>query len=163
MPCAGPVVGCPPREAALPPCGTLILMHITISALPLARLDRTEFSFQSCRLPDYFIGFNFSLQPCHLPEYQARQHTPGSTALGKHATESLLSLPQLGAVQGRQPVQVHSLQAQQRQALDPNNKRHNLAAGLPSSSHDGILDHARCYSRSFIPVLPQRACHARQV
>ena len=42
-------------------------MHITISALPLARLDRIEFSFQSWHLPDYFIGF--SLQPCHLPEY----------------------------------------------------------------------------------------------
>ena len=46
-------------------------MHITISALPLARLDGVEFCFQSCRLPDYFIGFTFSLQPCRLPEYQS--------------------------------------------------------------------------------------------
>ena len=45
------------------------LMHITISALPLARLDCIEFNFQSC-LPDYFTGFTFSLQPCQLPEYQ---------------------------------------------------------------------------------------------
>ena len=37
---------------------------------------------------------------------QTRQHTPGTTALGKHATGSLLSLPQHGAVQGKQPVQV---------------------------------------------------------
>ena len=49
------------------PLGDTTLMHITISALPLARLDRIEFSFQSWHLPDYFIGF--SLQPCHLPEY----------------------------------------------------------------------------------------------
>ena len=43
------------------------------------------------------------------------------------------------------------------------NQRHNLTAGLPSSNHDGILLHARCYSRYFISVLPRRACHARQV
>ena len=35
-----------------------------------------------------------------------RQHTPVPTALGKHATGSLLSLPQHGAVHGSQPVQV---------------------------------------------------------
>ena len=56
-----------------------------------------------------------------------------------------------------------SLQAQQRQDPDPNNKRHHLIAGLPSSNHEGILVHARCYSRSFISVLPQRALHARPV
>ena len=44
------------------------LMHITISALPLARLDCVELSFQSCHLPDYFTGF--SLKPCHSLEYQ---------------------------------------------------------------------------------------------
>ena len=55
---------------------------------------------------------------------------------------------------------LHSLQAQQRQALDPNNKMYHLAAGLPSSDHEGILVCARCYSRSFISVLPQRACRA---
>ena len=43
------------------------------------------------------------------------------------------------------------------------NQRHNLTAGLPSSNHDGILLHARCYSRYFISVLPRRACHAGQV
>ena len=58
---------------------------------------------------------------------------------------------------------LHSLQAQQRQAIDPNNKRYHLTAGLPSSDHEGVLVRARCYSRSFISVLPQRACHARQV
>ena len=44
----------------------------------------------------------------------------------------------------------HSLQAQQRQAPDPNNERYHLTAGLPSSNHEGILVHAR----SFISVLP---------
>ena len=58
---------------------------------------------------------------------------------------------------------LHSLQAQQRQALDPNNQRYHLTAGLPSSDHEGILVRVRCYSRSFISVLPQRACQARQV
>ena len=58
---------------------------------------------------------------------------------------------------------LHSLQAQQRQAPDPNNERHHLTAGLPSSNHEGIVVHARCYSRSFIPVLPQHACHACQI
>ena len=58
---------------------------------------------------------------------------------------------------------LHSLQAQQRQAPDPDNERHHLTAGLPSSNPEGILDHARCYSRSFISVLPQCACHACQV
>ena len=37
---------------------------------------------------------------------QTRQHTPGPTALGKHATGILSSLPQHRAVQGRQLVQV---------------------------------------------------------
>ena len=52
------------------PCGTLYtLMHITISALPLARPNCIGFNLQSCHLPDYFIGF--SLQPCHLPDFIA--------------------------------------------------------------------------------------------
>ena len=48
---------------------------------------------------------------------------------------------------------LYSLQAQQRQTLDPNNERLHLAAGLPSSDHEGILVCARCYRRYFISVL----------
>ena len=85
MPPVGLLVSCPFRRQPCPvrglwwvvlpvrqlcPLWDTTLMHITISALPLARLDRIELSFHSCRLPDYFIGFTFSLQPCHLPEYQ---------------------------------------------------------------------------------------------
>ena len=84
MPLAGLLVSCPFQRQPCPvrglswvvlpvrqlcPLWDTTLMHITISALPLARLDCIEFNFQSC-LPDYFTGFTFSLQPCQLPEYQ---------------------------------------------------------------------------------------------
>ena len=90
MPLAGLLVSCPFRRQPCPvrglwwvvllvrqlcPLWDTTLMHITISALPLARLDRIEFNFQSCRLPDYFIGFTFSLQPCHLPGARCLEST----------------------------------------------------------------------------------------
>ena len=43
---------------------------------------------------------------CQSTNDRAGNTPRAQTALGKQATGSLLSLPQLGAVQGRQPVQV---------------------------------------------------------
>ena len=63
MPPAGLLVTCPPREAAMPP------MHITIAALPLARLCRFSISLQRCHLSD-FIAW--------VPVYS---HTTGQTLL----------------------------------------------------------------------------------
>ena len=84
------------------------------------------------------------------------------TMLTRHAEELLASaLSPAETARNQRHIldsDLHSLQAQQRQALDPNNKMYHITAGLPSSDHEGILVRARCYSRSFISVLPQRAC-----
>ena len=84
MPPVGLLVSCPLRRqpcfvqglwwVILPvrqlcPLMDTTLMHITISALPLARPNCIGFNLQSCHLPDYFISF--SLQPCHLPHFIA--------------------------------------------------------------------------------------------
>ena len=68
MPPVGLLVSCPPCEAAMPPVGLLVsctpceaamplvatvLMHITIAALPLARLYRFSISLQRCHLSDF--------------------------------------------------------------------------------------------------------------
>ena len=50
-------VRCPPREATLPLWATA-LMHITIAALPVARLYRFCISLQRCHLSDLLHCFS---------------------------------------------------------------------------------------------------------
>ena len=97
MPCAGPVVGCPPREAALPPVGHYINAHYNFStatcqtllywvqftvlplarlfhwfqftALPLARLYRMSTSLQRCHCQTFALISIY--QPSHLPDFIA--------------------------------------------------------------------------------------------
>ena len=101
--------------------------------------------------------------PKHQRDHQTTGPCPSIAALTRHAEELLASaLAPVETARNQRHIldsDRHSVQAQQRQALDPNNKRFHLAAGLPSSDHGGILVCARCYSRYFISVLPQRACH----
>ena len=102
-----------------------------------------------------------------MPKHQRDRQTTGPCAgiatLTRHAEELLASaLAPVETARNQRKIldsDRHSLQAQQRQALDPNNKGYHLAAGLPSSDHGGILVCARCYRRYFISVLAQRACH----
>ena len=102
-----------------------------------------------------------------MPKHQRNRQTtgpcPGIATLTRHAEELLASaLAPVETARNQRHIldsDRHSVQAQQRQALDPDNKRYHHAAGLPSSDHGGILVCARCYSRYFISVLPQRACH----
>ena len=104
--------------------------------------------------------------PRHQRDRQTTAPCPSIAALTRHAEELMASA--LAPVETDRNQRhtldsdLHSLQAQQRQALDPNNKRYHFAAGLPSSDHEGILVCARCYSRYFISELPQRACHTCQ-
>ena len=96
-----------------------------------------------------------------MPKHQRNRQTtgpcPGIATLTRHAEELLASaLAPVETARNQRHIldsDRHSLQAQQRQALDPNNKRYHLAAGLPSSDHGGILVCARCYRRYFISVL----------
>ena len=101
--------------------------------------------------------------PKHQRDHQTTGPCPSIAALTRHAEELLASaLAPVETARNQRHIldsDRHSVQAQQRQALDPNNKRYHHAAGLPSSDHGGILVCARCYSRYFISVLPQRACH----
>ena len=105
--------------------------------------------------------------PKHQKDRQTTGPCPSIAALTRHAEELLASaLAPVETARNQRHIldsDRHSVQAQQRQALDPNNERLHLAAGLPSSDHEGILVCARCYSRSFISVLAQHACHACQV
>ena len=105
--------------------------------------------------------------PKHQRDRQTTGPCPSIAALTRHAEELLASaLSPVETARNQRHIlhsDLHSLQAQQKQALEPNNKRYHLAAGLPSSDHEGILDCARCYNRYFISVLAQRACHACQV
>ena len=52
MPPVGLLVSCPLREVAMPLVAT-VLMHITIAALPLARLYRFSISLQRCHLSEF--------------------------------------------------------------------------------------------------------------
>ena len=96
-----------------------------------------------------------------MPKHQRNRQTtgpcPGIATLTRHAEELLASaLAPVETARNQRHIldsDRHSLQAQQRQALDPNNKRYHLAAGLPSSDHGGILVCARCYRSYFISVL----------
>ena len=96
-----------------------------------------------------------------MPKHQRNRQTtgpcPGIATLNRHAEELLASaLAPVETARNQRHIldsDRHSLQAQQRQALDPNNKRYHLAAGLPSSDHGGILVCARCYRSYFISVL----------
>ena len=123
--------------------------------------------------------------PKHQRDRQTTGPCPSIATLTRHAEELLASaLAPVETARNQRRIldsDRHSLQAQQRQALDPNNKGYHLAAGLPSSDHGGVLvcarcyrryfisvlssDHggilvcARCYRRYFISVLAQRACH----
>ena len=76
MPPAGLLLGCPPREAAMPPAGHYVNAHYNYSpaynaatcqtlchcfqftAVPLARLYATVFSLQPCHLPDFMPLFS---------------------------------------------------------------------------------------------------------
>ena len=78
MPCAGPVVGCPPREAALPPVAHYINAHYNFSTatcqtqlhwfqftvLPLARLYRMSISLQCCHCQTFASVLVYSLATC---------------------------------------------------------------------------------------------------
>ena len=74
--------------------------------------------------------------PRHQWDRQTTGPCPSIAALTRHAEELLASaLSLVETARNRRHVldsDLHSLQAQQRQALDPNNKRYHLAAGLPS-------------------------------
>ena len=92
MPCAGPVVGYPPSEAALPPDGHYINAHYNFStatcqtqlhwfqfqlarlfhwfqftALPLATLYRLNISLQCCHCHTFALISVY--QPCHLSDF----------------------------------------------------------------------------------------------
>ena len=73
--------------------------------------------------------------PRHQWDRQTTGPCPSIAALTRHAEELLASaLSLVETARNRRHVldsDLHSLQAQQRQALDPNNKRYHLAAGLP--------------------------------
>ena len=101
--------------------------------------------------------------PKHQRDRQTTGPCPSIATLTRHAEELLASaLAPVETARNQRRIldsDRHSLQAQQRQALDPNNKGYHLAAGLPSSDHGGILVCARCNRRYFISVLAQRACH----
>ena len=95
--------------------------------------------------------------PKHQRDHQTTGPCPSIATLTRHAEELLASaLAPVETARNQRHIldsDRHSVQAQQRQALDPNNKRYHHAAGLPSSDHGGILVCARCYSRYFISVL----------
>ena len=74
--------------------------------------------------------------PKHQRDRQTAGPCPSIAALTRHAEELLVSaLSPVETARNQRHIldsDLHSLQAQQRQALDPNNKRYHLAAGLPS-------------------------------
>ena len=74
--------------------------------------------------------------PRHQRDRQTTGPGPSIAALIRHAEKLLASALSPVETAGNQrhilDSDLHSLQAQQRQALDPNNKRYHLAAGLPS-------------------------------